>query len=139
MAISATGLTPSAPRSRVDSRPRAHSLAARATIDPAPGCTPSVLRCRPANLIRFIPAEEELSFLALPVRAGLASAFAQLASDPDAAGAVLICAGRTFIAGADITEFGKPPLAPFLLDVLAAQQPEHSGSFLAWDGRPIPW
>ena len=33
---------------------------------------------------------------------------------------VLMCAGRTFIAGADITEFGKPPLAPFLPDVLAA-------------------
>ena len=33
---------------------------------------------------------------------------------------VLMCAGRTFIAGADITEFGKPPVAPFLPDVLAA-------------------
>jgi 3-hydroxyacyl-CoA dehydrogenase len=33
---------------------------------------------------------------------------------------VLLCAGRTFIAGADITEFGKPPLAPFLPDVLGA-------------------
>src|SRR5690606_35034171 len=30
---------------------------------------------------------------------------------------VLICAGRTFIAGADITEFGKPPQTPSLLDV----------------------
>ena len=25
---------------------------------------------------------------------------------------VIICAGRTFIAGADISEFGKPPAAP---------------------------
>lgn len=33
---------------------------------------------------------------------------------------VLLCAGRTFIAGADITEFGKPPLAPSLPEVLAA-------------------
>ena len=33
---------------------------------------------------------------------------------------VLMCVGRTFIAGADITEFGKPPVAPFLPDVLAA-------------------
>lgn len=31
---------------------------------------------------------------------------------------VLLCAGRTFIAGADITEFGKPPQAPSLPDVL---------------------
>ena len=33
---------------------------------------------------------------------------------------VLICAGRTFIAGADISEFGKPPAAPYLPDVLNA-------------------
>ena len=26
-----------------------------------------------------------------------------------------------------------------LLDVLAAQRPERSGAFLAWDGTPIPW
>ncbi len=30
------------------------------------------------------------------------------------------CAGRTFIAGADITEFGKPPQAPALATVLEA-------------------
>ncbi len=33
---------------------------------------------------------------------------------------VLICAGRTFIAGADISEFGKPPSPPTLPDVLDA-------------------
>ncbi len=32
---------------------------------------------------------------------------------------VLLCAGRTFIAGADITEFGKPPQSPSLPEVLA--------------------
>ena len=32
---------------------------------------------------------------------------------------VLICAGRTFIAGADVTEFGKPPVPPHLPDVVA--------------------
>ena len=31
---------------------------------------------------------------------------------------VLICDGRTFIAGADIAEFGKPPSPPYLPDVL---------------------
>jgi 3-hydroxyacyl-CoA dehydrogenase len=31
---------------------------------------------------------------------------------------VIICAGRTFIAGADITEFGKPPALPHLPTVL---------------------
>ncbi|MDX2417579.1 MAG: 3-hydroxyacyl-CoA dehydrogenase NAD-binding domain-containing protein, partial [Xanthomonadales bacterium] len=33
---------------------------------------------------------------------------------------VLICAGRTFIAGADIREFGLPPMAPNLPEVVAA-------------------
>jgi 3-hydroxyacyl-CoA dehydrogenase len=33
---------------------------------------------------------------------------------------VIICGGRTFIAGADISEFGKPPAAPHLPKVLDA-------------------
>ena len=33
---------------------------------------------------------------------------------------VLRCEGRTFIAGADITEFGKPPMEPGLPEVLGA-------------------
>ncbi|WP_321340784.1 3-hydroxyacyl-CoA dehydrogenase NAD-binding domain-containing protein [uncultured Cohaesibacter sp.] len=40
---------------------------------------------------------------------------------------VLICEGRTFIAGADVREFGKPPQPPHLPDVVAriegAQKP----------------
>ncbi|TAM99462.1 MAG: enoyl-CoA hydratase/isomerase family protein, partial [Rhizobiaceae bacterium] len=32
---------------------------------------------------------------------------------------VLACAGRTFVAGADITEFGKPQKAPSLRDLIA--------------------
>ena len=33
---------------------------------------------------------------------------------PDVQAIVFICDGRTFLAGADITEFGKPPQAPSL-------------------------
>src|SRR5690606_30103117 len=40
--------------------------------------------------------------------------------DADAEALVLICAGRTFIAGADITEFDKPPENPWLDEVIAA-------------------
>ena len=36
------------------------------------------------------------------------------ADDPEIAAIVLICAGRTFIAGADIPEFGRPLQAPLL-------------------------
>ena len=31
---------------------------------------------------------------------------------------VLVCSGRTFIAGADVREFGKPPQPPHLPDVI---------------------
>ena len=53
------------------------------------------------------------------VRAGLTEAIQRAAAD-DCRALVLCCAGRTFIAGADITEFGKPPLPPSLPDVLDA-------------------
>jgi hypothetical protein len=29
--------------------------------------------------------------------------------------------------------------ATHLLDVLEGQTPDTTGSFLAWDGQPIPW
>ena len=56
--------------------------------------------------------------LSLPVRRGLAACFTQFAHDAAAKAAVLICAGRTFIAGADITEFDKPIEEPWLPQVV---------------------
>jgi 3-hydroxyacyl-CoA dehydrogenase len=43
------------------------------------------------------------------VRNGLRDGVAKAAADPEVKAIVVICAGRTFIAGADIAEFGKPP------------------------------
>jgi 3-hydroxyacyl-CoA dehydrogenase len=54
------------------------------------------------------------------VRAGLADAIAQAASDDAIRAVVIACAGRTFFAGADITEFGKPPVGPSLPEVIDA-------------------
>ena len=54
------------------------------------------------------------------VRAGLAEGLKQAAADGAVKAIVITCAGRTFIAGADITEFGKPPVAPGLHEVLDA-------------------
>ncbi|MEJ2434660.1 MAG: enoyl-CoA hydratase/isomerase family protein, partial [Pseudolabrys sp.] len=51
------------------------------------------------------------------VRLGLRAAFANANADTNVAGIVLTCAGRTFIAGADITEFDKPPQSPSLIDL----------------------
>lgn len=54
------------------------------------------------------------------VRRGLLDAMAHIAADADVEAAVLICAGRTFIAGADITEFDRPPTPPGIHRVLDA-------------------
>ncbi|MGB2361451.1 MAG: enoyl-CoA hydratase/isomerase family protein, partial [Luminiphilus sp.] len=53
------------------------------------------------------------------VRQGLVDALNAAAIDETDI-TILRCAGRTFIAGADITEFGKPPQAPVLATVLEA-------------------
>ena len=53
------------------------------------------------------------------VRQGIVDAL-QTAAGDDTQILVLRCEGRTFIAGADITEFGKPPQAPALAAVLEA-------------------
>ncbi|HYZ47936.1 MAG TPA: 3-hydroxyacyl-CoA dehydrogenase NAD-binding domain-containing protein [Sphingomonas sp.] len=52
--------------------------------------------------------------LGAAVRQGLAAAIEQLEGDPELKAAVIRCEGRTFFAGADITEFGKPPVEPML-------------------------
>jgi len=52
------------------------------------------------------------------VRQGLRDGVTQAVADSGVAAIVITCAGRTFIAGADITEFGKPPQAPSLHEVL---------------------
>ena len=51
------------------------------------------------------------------VRSGIANGLTQAAED-DSEAVIIYCEGRTFIAGADITEFGKPPQAPWLPDLL---------------------
>jgi 3-hydroxyacyl-CoA dehydrogenase len=47
------------------------------------------------------------------VRAGLLAAMERFAAAPEKV-AVIYGAGRTFVAGADITEFGKTPKQPYL-------------------------
>jgi len=58
--------------------------------------------------------------LSAVVRAGLLSGLRDALADPTVAAIVLRCAGRTFVAGADIREFGKPAIPPPLAEVLAA-------------------
>ncbi|MDX1499182.1 MAG: 3-hydroxyacyl-CoA dehydrogenase NAD-binding domain-containing protein [Woeseiaceae bacterium] len=57
--------------------------------------------------------------LSQAVRQGILEAVTAAQTD-DSDAIVLRCAGRTFIAGADITEFGKPIEPPFLPDLINA-------------------
>jgi 3-hydroxyacyl-CoA dehydrogenase len=57
--------------------------------------------------------------LSAAVRGGIMENIKAAAADAEVKAIVLTCAGRTFIAGADITEFGKPPKSPALNEVLA--------------------
>ncbi|WP_113154358.1 3-hydroxyacyl-CoA dehydrogenase NAD-binding domain-containing protein [Nitratireductor sp. OM-1] len=53
------------------------------------------------------------------LRAPLFEALQQAKADDAVQAIVITCAGRTFIAGADISEFGKPPKEPSLPDLIA--------------------
>ncbi|AMY71038.1 enoyl-CoA hydratase/isomerase family protein [Frigidibacter mobilis] len=54
------------------------------------------------------------------VRAGILAGLAVAGADPELVGVVIIGAGRSFIAGSDIREFGAPLEAPELPEVIAA-------------------
>ncbi|WP_247121027.1 3-hydroxyacyl-CoA dehydrogenase NAD-binding domain-containing protein [Kordiimonas marina] len=52
------------------------------------------------------------------VRQGLKTQMEELAADDSVKAIVVACAGRTFIAGADIREFGQAPKEPGLIEVV---------------------
>ena len=54
--------------------------------------------------------------LSAPVRDGIYKGIGQAVVNPAVHAIVLICDGKTFIAGADISEFGKPPKGASLFD-----------------------
>jgi 3-hydroxyacyl-CoA dehydrogenase len=56
--------------------------------------------------------------LSAAVRTGVAEGVGKAIADPEVGAVVVICEGRTFFAGADITEFGKPPVEPTLRQLL---------------------
>jgi 3-hydroxyacyl-CoA dehydrogenase len=58
--------------------------------------------------------------LSAEVRNGLRDGVAKAAADPAVKAVVVICAGRTFIAGADISEFGKATAGATLPELQAA-------------------
>ncbi|CAM8661666.1 multifunctional fatty acid oxidation complex subunit alpha [Comamonadaceae bacterium] len=55
--------------------------------------------------------------LSAAVRLGLFDAIEQGEAQPEVGAVLIVSEGKTFIAGADIREFGKPPVPPSLPDV----------------------
>ncbi|WP_284179952.1 3-hydroxyacyl-CoA dehydrogenase NAD-binding domain-containing protein [Rhabdaerophilum sp. SD176] len=71
------------------------------------------------------------------VRQGLLDAIERLDADPAVGAIVIAGAGRTFTAGGDITEFGKPPLLPHLPDVITRIEACAKPVVVAWHGTAL--
>mgnify|MGYP001372673027 FL=1 len=79
------------------------------------------------NDVTTIEKEENISIITLnsppvnalsaPVREGLHKGINEASNDKEIEAIIIICEGRTFIAGADISEFGKEPKGPSLFEV----------------------
>lgn len=71
------------------------------------------------------------------VRAGLMTALAEANAHPAVEAIVLACAGRTFVAGADVKEFGQPPREPLLPEVVKAIEASHKPVVTAVHGTAL--
>ncbi len=71
------------------------------------------------------------------VRAGLVDAVGRAGSDTGIRAIVIVCAGRTFIAGADIGEFGKPPSNPTTIAVIEAIEASQKPVVAAMHGTAL--
>lgn len=74
------------------------------------------------NVLVVISNNPPVNALGQTVRAGLKDAIEQALSDDSIEAVVIRCDGQTFFAGADITEFGKPPVGPNLPETLDAME-----------------
>src|SRR2546426_717064 len=80
--------------------------------------TPSVDLDRRGRIAVLTINNPPVNALSQHVRQGLRAGLTGAIADATVGAIVITCAGRTFIAGADITEFGKPPREPGLHEVL---------------------
>lgn len=80
--------------------------------------TPVVSIARDGGIAVVTLDNPPVNALSHAARRGLWDATQALDADASVDAVVLITAGRTFIAGADISEFGKPPQEPHLPDLV---------------------
>ena len=69
---------------------------------------------RHGDVLIVLSNNPPVNALGAAVRQGLVDAVAQAEADDSVNAVVIACEGQTFFAGADITEFGKPPVMPWL-------------------------
>ncbi|GAA4050767.1 3-hydroxyacyl-CoA dehydrogenase NAD-binding domain-containing protein [Parerythrobacter jejuensis] len=74
------------------------------------------------DVLVIISDNPPVNALGQAVRQGLKDGIAEAMSDDAIEAVVIRCDGRTFFAGADITEFGKPPVGPNLPETLDAME-----------------
>src|SRR5882757_4210791 len=84
--------------------------------------TDAVLRSTQGRIGILTVNNPPVNALAAGVRDGIKDGVEAFGADPNIDAIVLIGGGRTFIAGADIREFGKPPSGPNLNDVIAGME-----------------
>src|SRR6185295_3639480 len=69
---------------------------------------------RHGDVLIILSNNPPVNALSAAVRQGLVDAIAEAEADDAVNAVVIACEGQTFFAGADITEFGKPPQQPWL-------------------------
>jgi 3-hydroxyacyl-CoA dehydrogenase len=98
--------------------------------------TPVSLR-RDGNVAIITIDNPPVNALRHGVRKGVRDCVIQARDDASVEAIILTGAGRTFVAGADITEFGKPPQAPSLIDVIATLDEVKKPTIAAVHGTPL--
>jgi len=81
------------------------------------GATGPVARAMHGDILVVTIDNPPVNALGVDVRRGLTAAIDAAGADAAVKAVLIVGSGKTFIGGADIREFGKPPMAPFLPDV----------------------
>ena len=92
----------------------AHDAPASASASAAPSAVTTVLH---GSVLVVTIHNPPVNALSAAVRRGLFDAIEQADAAPEVQAVLIVSEGKTFIAGADIREFGQPPVPPVLPDV----------------------
>jgi 3-hydroxyacyl-CoA dehydrogenase len=97
----------------------------------------SIVELRPGAVAVIVVDNPPVNALKQAVRTGLKDAFTRTRDDARIHAIVLTAAGRTFMAGADITEFDEPPQPPGLVEVLDLMDASRKPIVAALFGTPL--